>query len=137
MNIIERARALRTIIEQAAQSLDDATALQAKELYPHWSAGTAYTVGHKLQHGGKLWRCLQAHTALEGWEPANAPALFEQIDETHAGTADDPIPYSGNMELMVGMYYAQDGETYLCTRDTGAPVYHALKDLIGTYVEKA
>lgn len=29
------------------------------------------------------------------------------------------------------------GVTYLCTRDTGIPVYNPLKDLVGLYVEVA
>lgn len=53
------------------------------------------------------------------------------------GTLDDPIPYSGNMALESGKYYIQDGVAYRCTRDTVNPVYNALADLIGLYVEKA
>ena len=41
------------------------------------------------------------------------------------------------MELENGKYYSQDGVTYLCTRDTGIPVYNPLKDLVGIYVEVA
>lgn len=57
------------------------------------------------------------------------------IDETYAGTAEDPIPYSGNMALENGKYYSQDGVIYLCNRDTEIPVYQDLKDLVGIYVE--
>ena len=63
--------------------------------------------------------------------------LWEQINETHAGTLDDPIPYDGNMALESGKHYIQDGAIYLCTRDTGFPVYNALADLVGVYVENA
>ena len=59
------------------------------------------------------------------------------IDETHAGTQEDPIPYSGNMELENGKYYSQDGVIYLCNRDTEIPVYQELKDLVGLYVTVA
>lgn len=61
--------------------------------------------------------------------------LFERIDETHDGTKYDPIPYDGNMALTAGLYYVQDGVTYLCNRDTGNPVYHALAELVGLYVD--
>ena len=118
-------------------SVDDNTALRMLEFYPAWEAGQAYTAGHKVQHGGKLWRCLQTHTAQAGWEPENTPALWTEICESHAGTEDDPIPYSGNMALESGKYYIQDGVVYRCTRDTINPVYNALADLIGLYVEKA
>lgn len=119
-------------------TVDDNTALRMVEFYPEWSAGQAYTAGYKVQCGGTLWRCLQAHTSQTGWEPStDTAALWEQICETHEGTLVDPIPYSGNMALESGKYYIQDGFVYRCTRDTINPVYNALADLIGLYVEKA
>ena len=118
-------------------TVDDNMALRMLDFYPEWAAGTAYSVGYKVRRDGKLWRVVQAHTAQVGWEPENAASLWEQINETHAGTLDDPIPYSGNMALTAGLYYVQDWVIYLCTRDTGNPVYHALSELVGLYVEKA
>lgn len=136
MNYIANARKMRPIMEQAVQSLSDETALTVVELYPAWAEGTAYGAAYKVRHGGGLYRCLQAHTAQVSWEPENAPALWEQICETHAGTLNDPIPYSGNMALMAGKYYIQAGVIYLCTRDTGNPVYNALRELVGIYLEE-
>lgn len=118
-------------------SVDDTTALRMTEFYPEWAAGQDYTAGYKVRHGGKLWRVVQAHTAQVGWEPENAASLWEQINETHSGTVDDPIPYSGNMALTAGLYYIQDRVIYLCTRDTVNPVYNPLADLVGLYVVAA
>lgn len=118
-------------------TVDDQTALRMVEFYPEWAAGVAYTAEYKVQSSGKLWRCLQAHTSQTGWEPENAASLWTEICDTHDGTIDDPIPYSGNMALESGKYYIQDGFVYRCTRDTINPVYNALADLIGLYVEKA
>ena len=117
-------------------SVDDNTALRMLEFYPEWAADTDYTAGYKVQHGGKLWRCVQAHTSQDGWEPENAPALWTEICETHDGTQYDPIPYDGNMALESGKYYIQDYVTYKCTRDTINPVYQPLSELVGLYVEK-
>lgn len=118
-------------------TVDDNTALRMAEFYPVWEAGHDYPEGFKVQHGGRLWRCIQAHTSQTGWEPENAPALWTEICESHAGTLTDPIPYSGNMALEAGKYYSQSGAVYLCTRDTVNPVYNALSDLVGLYVERA
>lgn len=127
----------RLIIAQQINTLtvDDNTALRMVEFYPEWATDTDYAVGFKVQYGGKLYRCLTAHTSQPDWTPDAAPSLWTQICETHAGTADDPIPYSGNMELIEGLYYTQDGVSYPCIRSTGQPVYHALADLVGIYVE--
>ena len=135
MTIVERARALRLIIEQAAQSLDDNVALTAVELYPNWESGKNYPLGYKVRYGGKLWSCVQSHISLPDWQPPNVPALFTEINETHSGSAEDPIPYDGNMALESGKHYSQNGVIYVCTRDTVNPVYHALADLVGLYVE--
>lgn len=62
---------------------------------------------------------------------------IELISGTHEGTLNYPIPYEGNMALESGKYYMQDGVTYLCNRDTGNPVYNALSELVGQYVELA
>ena len=45
--------------------------------------------------------------------------------------------YDGNMALESGKYYMQDYVIYRCTRDTINPVYHALAELVGLYVEVA
>ena len=116
-------------------TVDDNTALRMVEFYPEWSAGQAYTAGYKAHRGGKLWRCLQAHTAQTGWEPENAASLWTEICESHDGTKYDPIPYSGNMALQSGKYYTQNNILYLCNRDTVNPVYNALAELVGLYVE--
>lgn len=137
MTLVELARRLRPYIEKAAQSLTDTEALQAVELYPEWTVGMAYAIDLKLRRNGKLYRVLQGHTAMVGWEPDKTPALYVEINETHAGTLEDPIPYDGNMALESGKYYTQGGVVYLCTRDTVNPVYHALADLVGLYVEEA
>ena len=142
-DLMERTRPLtaeevsRMLITAQVNSLsvDDNTALRMKEFYPEWAENTAYAVGYKVQRNGKLWRVVQAHTSQIGWEPENAASLWEQINETHAGTLEDPIPYDGNMALENGKYYTQDYEVYLCIRDTGIPVYNPLSELVGIYVE--
>lgn len=141
--IAERTRPLteqevsRMFLTQQINTLvvDDNTALRMKEYYPDWTPNTAYSVGFKVRYNGRLWSVLQAHTSQVGWEPENAASLWTEICESHTGTQDDPIPYNGNMALENGKYYFQDNEIYLCIRDTGNPVYHALSELVGMYVE--
>jgi len=41
-----------------------------------WTAGTTYQVGDRVTYAGTSYECRQAHTALEGWEPPNTPALW-------------------------------------------------------------
>lgn len=79
-NIIERARALRPIIEQLATNLDDRQALDAVELFAAWDGNaTDYAVDDRVRHGGILYRCLQAHTSQDGWAPDVAPSLWARV----------------------------------------------------------
>lgn len=134
---LEEARRIKPFIQKGAQSLSDAEALEVKSLYPVWENGVEYTARKKVRYNSTLYRCILAHTSQADWTPDVSPSLWTCIDETHAGTIDDPIPYSGNMALENGKYYVQDGVTYLCTRNTENPVFNALNELVGIYVEVA
>lgn len=59
-----------------AGSIDEATAGEHKEMFAEWKAGVAYTVGQYRNYGDKLYRCVQAHTSQEGWEPDKAASLW-------------------------------------------------------------
>lgn len=130
---------LKMAIKQARAITDDQEALSVQCLYKEWDKqiGKQLNVGEYIQHEGKLYRVLQAHVAQETWTPGNGTeSIFVVIDKEHAGTLEDPIPYDGNMELFNGKYYIQNEVVYLCTRDSGTPLYHALSSLVGVYVEE-
>ena len=106
---------LRHQIETAVQSLPDSEALEAVTLYPEWAAGVDYSTGHKVQRGGKLCRCLQAHTSQSGWEPDNATSLWAKVlipDETVVPEWEQPgstNPYSaGNKVTHNGKTWVSD-----------------------------
>ena len=120
----------------------DEQAVEVKALYPEWKDLVAnnYTVqevGYRFVHENKLYKTLQASlTFMEQWVPGQGTeSMYVRIDETHAGTLEDPIPYEGNMALEEGKYYIQEEVIYKCTRNTDIPVYHKLSELVGIYVE--
>ena len=131
----------RLLIAQQINGLtvDDNTALRMAEFYPQWKDLIGTTVdkaGFKFTHGGELYKTIpEQHSFQADWVPGvGTESLYTRIDEQHDGTRYDPIPYSGNMALEAGKYYNQSGKTFLCNRDTGNPVYHALAELVGLYV---
>lgn len=131
-----KARQLRAMMVKASASLDDTDALEAVELFESWAVGVDYAANQRIRCGDKLYRVVQAHTSQSDWTPDVTPALYaEVVADAEAGTLDNPIPYSGNMALENGLYYTQDGVIYRCIRDTINPVYNALADLVGLYVE--
>ena len=117
-------------------ALTDAEALRVKDLYPEWVSGIDVKTGEKYLYEGGLWKARQGHTTQEGWDPSmDTASLWERIDEEHAGTEDDPIPFEPPMELFNGKYYTQDGVKYLCNRDSGQALSYNLSELVGLYVE--
>lgn len=129
------ARRLRKMIEKTSVNLTDSEAFDVAELFPMWKTDTAYQTGDRVQYESKLYKCLQAHTSQADWLPTTAYSLWAAVEEPGQGdTPDNPIPYSGNMELFEGKYYSQFEVVYICFRSTGVPVYNNLADLVGLYV---
>lgn len=139
---LSEARAYRAAIEAGANAVErsDADALTVKGIYPAWEnliGQTADKAGFRFTYNGKLYKTIPAnHTFAAEWVPSvGTESLYTCIDDMHTGALEDPIPYEGNMELMEGLYYSQNGVVYRCARGSGQPVYHALTELVGLYVE--
>lgn len=79
MTLTELAKKLRPLIEQAAQSFTDETALEAVSLFPSWQSGIDYTVGQRVRYNGVLYSVLQAHTSQDTWQPDVAVSLFAKV----------------------------------------------------------
>lgn len=77
----QRAAKLRPAIEAAATSLPDGEAAKAVELFPAWAYPVSYIVGNRVSDGGKLYKCLQAHTSQADWTPDAAPSLWVGISD--------------------------------------------------------
>lgn len=74
-----KAKQLRQLIEQLAVTLADETALTGVELFTMWAIDRAYAVDDRVQHGGTLYKCVQAHTSQADWTPTNAPSLWTKV----------------------------------------------------------
>ena len=153
INHVQRLKRTNELIKRNIEEMNDlrlsaVDALEVVEWYPKWGVdkgfkeGDAITKNTKFQYEGKWYAVLQDHTILAHYYPSiNTASLYVEVTSDYndqgeeMGTLENPIPYEGNMVLENGKYYSQDGVTYLCNRDTGNPVYHALKDLVGLYVE--
>lgn len=110
-------------------------AISVKEFYPIWQEGIDVKVSERYQFEDLLWECIKEHRTQTNWKPGiNTASLWKEVNVTHSGTKEDPIPYNNNMELEKNKYYVQYNIIYLCTRDTEIPVYNDLKDLVGIYV---
>ena len=124
-------------------AVDDQTALRMRRYYPTFVELVGQTVkkGTKFRatdsEDADLYTVIQPELTIQEHYPpgVGTESLYTRIDEQHDGTKYDPIPYNGNMALQSGKYYTQNNILYLCNRDTINPVYNALAELVGLYVE--
>lgn len=115
-------------------ALTDEEALKVKDMYPEWSEfiNQSLTQGMKVQHEDKLYKVLQdVNPVLEIYPPGaeGTEALYAVIEEAHAGTLEDPIPYVQNMLMEKGKYYTQYGVVYECILTTLTGYPSDLKDM--------
>lgn len=97
-------------------NLTPSEALQVKDRYPEWEAGINVKAGERYRVEDIPWECIKDHITQDNWKPGTATlSLWKRVDaEGHAGTMEDPIPYTQNMALEFNKYYTQDGVLYLC-----------------------
>lgn len=139
-----QAYAYRDAVHTQREAVADQTAVRSAAVYDTWEylvevGYTAEKAGFRFRYGKQLYKTRQNNLTFSAeWIPSiDTAALYEAIDIEHTGTADDPIPFAQGMELIKGKYYCENGTTYLCTRDSGTPIYHSLATLVGLYVEAA
>ena len=110
-----KAKQLRALIEQLAVTLDDETALTGVELFPAWVIGKAYVVGDRVQHGGTLYKCVQAHTSQADWAPDATPALWVVVSVDEYPEWIQPI--GAHDAYNIGDKVTYNGQHYVCTSD--------------------
>ena len=143
--------AVLSMVRRQAQELPNAQALEVPVLYPYWAPGIPYggdgevkIVRRPIDGRDQLYRCGKPHTSQDGWEPEAVPAVWTAINQTNAGTLEDPIPAARGMEYTYGKYYEdpEDGKIYRCKRtgeaDGGTVTLQFLPhELVGHYFEAA
>lgn len=131
----EKLLLLRQIIEKASASLSDTDALQAVELFDEWKPDTDYERGDRRRYDGVLYKARQSHTSQSIYPPNIVPALWEVVaPEGKGDSPDNPIEYDQSMAIEKDKYYIENNIIYICIRDSINPLYTALANMIGNYV---
>lgn len=137
-------RMLKTMMMQAQQTaflldLPDEEAVKIPYCYPKWESfkGARLEKDQRIEYVGKLWKTRAViDPVLEHQPPSiETSSLYLRIDETHAGTIDDPIPYDLNMAVLEGLYYIENELVYKCIRTSENPLYATCESMIGNYFE--
>lgn len=113
-----RARRLRHLIEVASQSLPDADALQAVELFPKWSDSAEYFTEDRVRYDGTLYKCLQDHTAQPTWTPADSPSLWVRVDDPSIEFPEWIQPTGSTDAYPMGAKVSYAGKHWISTVDS-------------------
>lgn len=128
-------------VTAALQELPDEIAAKYTDLYTDWESveeGVTLTEGEKYKYKGVLYKVTSTHQKQATWNPVDASTLFVAINESNAGTLEDPIPWASGMQPEAGKYYSEDTLIAKCIENPGIPLYNRLSELTpGRYFEKA
>lgn len=106
------------IFVKTATDIPDEIALQMQVLFPTWDevliAGKLLKANTCIYAQNKLYRVVQDVTPQQHQAPwtEGMLAIYRPIDETHAGTREDPIPWTYGMDCRPGQYFSYNGHTY-------------------------
>lgn len=126
-----------------AQSLPDQEALSAKILYETFDQlveqkFTAKEKGYKFRDGEDLYKTAQDNVTFQAQYRTGpgTESLYTRIDETHAGTLEDPIQWKVNMQPELNKYYKEGELIAKCIEDPGQALHNKLSELCpGRYFE--
>ena len=122
--------------------ISDQISLRMKSYYPTFDEVAAkeneedrtVKAGFKVYYEGELWKTRQKTVIQSQYPPSiDTASVWERIDEEHAGTLEDPIPYDQTMAVYEGKYYIYNDVIYLCIRDSGNPLYADPEALLDNY----
>ena len=96
--------------------------------------GKEVEIGFRLRvvegESDTLFEVIQKHKLQADWKPGiETASLYKIVEDEHAGTLDDPIPYVQGMAFEKDKYYKQYGVIYLCILTTVTGYPNDLKDL--------
>lgn len=136
-------QALRQLESETVLDMPDKEAVKVAALFPAWYSriGTDVVVGERLWYDNGLYKCLQPHKIQSTWNPKDAVSLWANVSEESQeadGSREHPYAWTSGMTCYNGKYYIEDNILYICTRDSGGPVYNRIADLpAGLYFQIA
>ena len=141
---LEKVNEMQAPVKLALTYLSDEEALTVKELFPEFESliGQTLSKGSRLTYNGELYKTAQEVQVQEIYTPGvvGTESLYTHIDESHAGTLEDPIPAQKNMEYIKGKYYSEGELIYLMNREgmedgEGVTLQYLPSELVGQYFE--
>lgn len=123
MDWTDIAKQMRAAVMLYTAGLDDADAVTVPAVYPTWAAGAEYAAQAIVQHGGRLYRVEQAHTA-QAHQPPGGDGMLAIYRPLRPPTTD-PLPwiYGEPVEIGDKRIDPMDGLVYVVYTPAGVNVW--------------
>lgn len=106
----------QSALDDILPTLTDEQADIIPQVFPVWALDVHYTVGQRCRYNDILYRCVQEHTSLEGYEPPNVPALWTRNGAS--GEIEEWIQPTGAHDAYnTGDKVTHNGKTWVSTMD--------------------
>lgn len=92
--------------------IDEVTATEHADVFEQWAYPKAYSVGKIVQDGGKLYKCVQAHTSQADWPPADTPALWTKIGDPSEEYPEWSQPLGAHDAYPLGAKVSHNGKKW-------------------------
>ena len=112
-----QAEKYRTLMNKAANSLDDSDAAYAPMLFERWEEGVQYVVGARVCYGDKLYKVLIAHTSQSDWTPDVSPSLFAEVLIPDPTVIPEWVQPSSTNPYMMGDKVRHNGKIWISIAD--------------------
>ena len=115
MDRIDRARALRAMIETNAQSMEPAKMAEYPELFPEWKDdGREYPAGKIIRRNGKLYKVNDGmgHRSQPDWPPEAAHSLFSELLTDPNGAIKPWVQPDSTNGYQLGDKVTHNGKTW-------------------------
>ena len=114
-NVVTSSIAFVTLAESGA--IDPVTAGEHSDVFAEWQPGINYTVGNIRRYSKKLYKCLQAHTSQDGWEPDVAASLWKNIADPAEEWPEWSQPIGAHDAYQSGDKVSHAGKHWVSTAD--------------------
>jgi len=96
-------------------TIDEVTAAEHSAYFAAWSSGVDYKVGNIRTCGENIYKCLQAHTSQEGWEPDVAVSLWKKIGDPTVEYPEWSQPVGAGDAYTTGDKVSHNGKHWVST----------------------
>ena len=113
----ETAAAIAFVVLAESGHIDNVTAAEQSALFATWTPGVAYTKGQLRQYDGKLYRCLEDHTAQVDWNPKDAASLWAVTSDPAEEWPEWSQPIGAHDAYSAGAKVTHQGKHWISDTD--------------------